>query len=265
MAKTRFSRAAAAAQAVLYPAVSILVFLLIWHVGVTQSRLAVVMPGPWKVLSSFIQSFVRPIGKHTMLLHILYSLMRVLPAYLAGSLAGVALGILMGWYPRVNDIFRPLYELIRPIPPIAWIPISIVWFGIGEGSKWFLIFLAAFVPITLNAYAGATTVDPTLIKCSRMMGASDRQIFTTVVLPYSVPNIFAGLQVGLSASWATVVAAEMIRSTEGVGWIIISSMDTNDVVQSMVGIVAIGVVGFILAVIMRRVEGVLCRWNKMEA
>src|SRR5699024_2925551 len=140
------------------------------------------------------------------------------------SVLGIVLGIMMGWYPIVNRILRPIYELIRPIPPIAWIPISIVWFGIGEGSKWFLIFLAAFVPITLNAYAGATTVDETLIKCSKMLGASSGQIFKTVVLPYSVPHIFTGLQVGLSASWATVVAAEMIRSTEGVGWIIISSM-----------------------------------------
>lgn len=127
-----------------------------------------------------------------------------------------------------------------------------------------MIFLAAFVPITLNAYAGATTVDETLIKCSKMLGASSGQIFKTVVLPYSVPHIFTGLQVGLSASWATVVAAEMIRSTEGVGWIIISSMDTNNVVQSLVGIVGIGVVGFILAVVMRKIEEVLCRWNRIE-
>lgn len=251
-------------EAIFYPVVSIFAFLILWYLGVKNSSLSIVMPGPWEVIEEFIKSFVVPIGKHTMTVHILYSLMRVVPAYVVGSIVGIVLGILMGWYPKMNDIFRPLYELIRPIPPIAWIPISIVWFGIGEGSKWFLIFLAAFVPITLNAYAGATTVDPTLIKCSKMLGASDRKVFSTVVLPYSVPNIFAGLQVGLSASWATVVAAEMIRSTEGVGWIIISSMDTNNVVQSLVGIVGIGVVGFVLAIIMRKMEDVLCRWNRMD-
>ncbi len=257
-------RAGKILEAIFYPMVSILVFLILWYVGVKDSRLSVVMPGPWKVIAAFVNSFVTPIGRYTMPVHILYSLMRVIPAYIVGSIAGIILGILMGWYPRVNDVFRPLYELIRPIPPIAWIPISIVWFGIGEGSKWFLIFLAAFVPITLNAYAGATTVDTTLIKCSKMLGASDRKVFSTVVLPYSVPHIFAGLQVGLSASWATVVAAEMIRSTEGVGWIIISSMDTNNVVQSLVGIVGIGVVGFFLAVIMRKMEDILCRWNRID-
>lgn len=247
-----------------YPIVSILCFLVLWHVGVANSRLSIVMPGPWTVITRFFQGFINPIGRHTMTVHILYSLMRVLPAYIVGSIVGIVLGILMGWYPAVNSIIRPLYELIRPIPPIAWIPISIVWFGIGEGSKWFLIFLAAFVPITLNAYAGATSVDTTLFKCSKMLGASDRQIFSTVVLPASIPNIFAGLQVGLSASWATVVAAEMIRSTEGVGWIIISSMDTNDVAQSLVGIVGIGIVGFILAILMRKLEDILCIWNKRE-
>ncbi len=251
-------------EIIFYPLVSILIFLIIWDVGVKNSELSVVMPGPWEVVSKFIQSFAVPIGKYTMVYHILYSLMRVVPAYIVGSLAGIILGILMGWYPVINRILRPLYELIRPIPPIAWIPISIVWFGIGEGSKWFLIFLAAFVPITLNAYAGATTVDETLIKCSKMLGASDGQVFKTVVLPYSVPHIFTGLQVGLSTSWATVVAAEMIRSTEGVGWIIISSMDTNNVVQSLVGIMGIGVVGFILAIVMRKIEEVLCRWNRIE-
>lgn len=251
-------------EAIFYPVVSILAFLILWYLGVRDSRLSVVMPGPWSVILEFVNSFVVPIGRYTMPVHVLYSLMRVIPAYIVGSIVGIVLGILMGWYPKVNDVFRPLYELIRPIPPIAWIPISIVWFGIGEGSKWFLIFMAAFVPITLNAYAGATTVDTTLIKCSKMLGASDRKVFSTVVLPYSVPHIFAGLQVGLSASWATVVAAEMIRSTEGVGWIIISSMDTNNVVQSLVGIVGIGVVGFFLAIIMRRMEDVLCRWNRID-
>lgn len=251
-------------QTAFYPVVSVMAFLTIWAVGVANSDLSVIMPEPWEVIRKFAESFVAPIGKYTMTVHILYSLMRVIPAYIGGSVVGIILGILMGWYPKINAILRPIYELIRPIPPIAWIPISIVWFGIGEGSKWFLIFLAAFVPITLNAYAGATTVDPTLIKCSKMLGASDREVFQTVVLPYSVPNIFAGLQVGLSASWATVVAAEMIRSTEGVGWIIISSMDTNNVVQSLVGIVGIGIVGFFLAVIMRKIEEVLCKWNKMD-
>lgn len=247
-----------------YAALSVLTFLCIWAIGVHYSEIKVVMPGPWKVIGAFLDSFVHPIGRHTMVAHILYSLMRVVPAYIGGSVFGIVLGILMGWYRPVNSIFRPIYELIRPIPPIAWIPIAIVWFGIDEGSKWFLIFLAAFVPVTLNSISGARSVDPLLIKCGEMLGASRKYIFRSIVLPYSVPYIFSGLQVGLAGSWATVVAAEMIRSTEGVGWIIISSMDTNDVTQSLVGIVGIGIVGFLLATAMRELEDLLCAWTKRE-
>lgn len=252
------------AQDSVYAVISIASFLILWAIGVQLSDIKIVMPGPWEVITKFVDSFVHPVGRYTMPVHILYSLMRVIPAYLVGSIIGITLGILMGWYRIVNSIFRPIYELIRPIPPIAWIPISIVWFGIGEGSKWFLIFLAAFVPVTLNSISGARSVDPLLIKCGQMLGASKQYMFKTIVLPFSVPYIFSGLQVGLAGSWATVVAAEMIRSSEGVGWIIISSMDTNDVTQSLVGIMAIGIVGFLLATIMRKVEDKLCAWTVRE-
>ena len=247
-----------------YGLISVCVFLCIWAFGVRTSDIGIVMPGPGKVIYEFIQSFFVPIGKYTMPGHILWSLYRVLPAYIVGSVLGIVIGIAMGWFRYVNSFIRPLYEMIRPIPPIAWIPISIVWFGIGEGSKWFIIFLAAFVPVVLNSISGAKSVDPLLLKCGEMLGADKKYIFRTIVLPYSVPYIFSGLQVALSASWATVVAAEMIRSSEGVGWIIISSMDTNNVTQSLVGIVGIGIVGFILAVMMRELEGRLCRWTVRE-
>ena len=250
------------ATAILYPILSIGLFLLIWHLGVRFSELSKVLSGPLPVINEFFRSFVKPIGMHTLPVHVLWSLKRVLPAYVLGSATGVLFGILMGWYPIVNAVFRPIYYFMRPIPPIAWIPLSILWFGIGESSKYFLIFLAAFMPIVLNCYSGVTSVDPTLIKCSKMLGASDRQIFATIVIPASVPNIFAGLQVGLSGAWATIVAAEMIRSSEGVGWIIVTSQETNNSVQTLVGIIAIGIVGFILAVIMRKLENVLCRWNR---
>ncbi len=252
------------AQNSMYAIISIVSFLLLWAIGVQLSDIKIVMPGPWEVITDFVDSFIHPVGRYTMPIHILYSLMRVVPAYIVGSVVGITLGILMGWYRLINSIFRPIYELIRPIPPIAWIPISIVWFGIGEGSKWFLIFLAAFIPVTLNSISGARSVDPLLIKCGEMLGASKKHMFRTIVLPFSVPYIFSGLQVGLAGSWATVVAAEMIRSTEGVGWIIISSMDTNDVAQSLVGIMGIGIVGFLLATIMRNVEDRLCAWTVRE-
>ena len=168
----------------------------------------------------------------------------------------------MGWYPLVEAIFKPIIEIVRPIPPIAWIPLAILWFGLGETTKYFLIFLAAFCIITINAYDGAKSVDPVLVGAAKMLGANDRRIFVSIVLPASAPYIFAGLQVALGTAWATVVAAEMVRSSEGVGWTIISAQDSNNSLQILVGILAVGIVGFILAIIMRTLEARVCSWSE---
>lgn len=242
-------------------AIAILVFLCLWQFVVSFTKVGIVMAGPVTVLGRFFGSLVEPIGTHTIQIHILWSLVRVMVGFLLGSLAGIVVGILMGWYRPMEALLRPLYELIRPIPPIAWIPLSIVWFGLGEPSKYFLIFLAAFSNITMNAYAGVQSVDPTLMGAAKMLGANDRQVFSTVVLPSCIPHIFAGLQIAIGSAWATVVAAEMVRSSEGVGWVIIKGQDSNSTVQIMVGIVAVGIVGYILAVAMRAIEAKLCSWN----
>ena len=180
--------------------ISILVFLILWQLVVSFTDVGIVMVGPIEVIKLFFVSIIKPIGHYTIQLHILWSLSRVMTGFILGSVLGVVLGILMGWFRPMNAIFRPLYEVIRPIPPIAWIPLSIVWFGIGEPSKYFIIFLAAFSAITMNAFAGVRAVD-------------------------------------------------------------IRGQDSNSTVQIMVGIVAIGIIGFALAVLMRWIEARLCAWN----
>ncbi len=242
--------------------ISITFFLILWQLSVTGTELGVLMPGPLVVGAAFFQSFVNPIGTHSIFGHVLFSLSRVVVGYSIAAVLGITLGILMGRYKKVEAIFKPLYELIRPIPPIAWTPLVILWFGLGETTKWFLIFLSSFNQIVLNTYDGSRTVDETLLGVSKMLGANNFQTLFNVVLPYSVPYIFAGLHVAVSSSWATVVAAEMIRSTEGVGWIIVNAMEMNNTVQVLVGIVSIGIVGYVLAIAMRKLEGALCAWNK---
>ena len=186
----------------------------------------------------------------------------MLVGFAAGSLLGIVLGVTMGWYKPVEAFFRPLFEMIRPIPPIAWIPLAILWFGLGEMTKYFLIFLAVFCNVTMNAYSGAKSVDPELVGAAKMLGANDRQVFTSIVLPACVPHIFAGLQIGIGSGWATVVAAEMVRSSEGVGWVIVKGQDLNNPLQILVGIVGIGVIGYILAIVMRAIEAKLCVWSE---
>jgi NitT/TauT family transport system permease protein/sulfonate transport system permease protein len=245
--------------------ISILVFLTVWHLGVTHTGLGRLMPGPLDVIGRFISSFSTNIGQYTILGHVLWSLSRVLVAYTVACTAGVVCGLAMGRYPKFEAAFRPYFEIIRPIPPIAWIPMAILWFGLGELTKYFLIFLACFANVTLNAYTGAISVDPELIGAARMLGANDNKIFRSITIPASVPHIFAGMQIALSSSWATVVAAEMVRSSEGIGWMIVSGMEINNMTQILAGIVAIGIVGYALATFMRFMERKLLVWNERGA
>ncbi|HEY8463244.1 MAG TPA: ABC transporter permease [Bacillota bacterium] len=245
--------------------VSIISFLILWHVGTNGTELGSLLPGPAVVLKKFVQSFYTKIGSYMLWGHILWSLSRVMVAFTIASVSGIILGLAMGWFKKVEAIVRPLFEIIRPIPPIAWISLAVLWFGLGETPKYFIIFMSGFANITMNVYTGAKSVDPVLVGASRMLGSNSWQVFTTIVIPSSIPYIFTGLQIAISSSWAAVVAAEMIRSTEGVGWLIISGTSINDTTQILVGIMSIGIVGFILATIMRRIEEGLCQWNKLES
>ena len=242
--------------------ISIGLFVILWWIGTATTQLGQLIPSPIEVFASVVSGLTGKVGRHNLIVHAGYSLMRVMIGFVIGSLVGISAGLLMGWYRIAEDIINPLFRIIRPIPPIAWIPISIIWFGLGESAKIFLIFLSSFSNTTLNSYAGAKSVDPEVVNAAKMLGASERQVFTTIVLPASVPAIFAGLQVAMSSSWATVLAAEMVRSSEGLGWMIVAGMNNNDMIQILTGIVMIGIVGFLLAIMMRKAEDVLCRWNK---
>ncbi len=240
---------------------SISAFLLFWQIGTDGTEFGKLMPTPVVVLRALIGAVTVPIGRYTIQYHVLISLGRVMIAYLAACVIGNALGLAMARNRWAEAVFRPFYETIRSIPPIAWISMAILWFGLGEMMKYFIIFLSAFASITYTTFSGAQKVDPTLIGAARMLGAGGLHIFTTVVLPASVPYVFSGMQVALGTSWATVVAAEMVRSSEGVGWVIVSGMESNNMQQIMVGIVTIGIVGLLLTSVLRRIETRLCAWN----
>lgn len=241
--------------------ISLGAFCILWQLVVTFTSMGDFLPGPVETFAEFFRRFVKPYGKVTLPLHIWSSLQRILIGYAVASAAAIALGIVMGTYRAADAIVMPLFNILRPIPPVAWIPLAILWFGIGDASKYFLVFLATFLSVLQNAYAGARSADPVLVGAARMLGANDRFIFRTITIPCAVPYIFSGLQNGLTAAWGQVIASEMIRSSAGVGWIIIRGMDNNDILQELVGILTIGIIGFILAASMRGVESKLCRWT----
>lgn len=246
----------------LYGSLSILGFLLVWYLITSFTSVGEYFPDPITILSNIVDKTLRPLGKTTIPGHILVSVRRVMVSYLVSAAAGILLGVTMGWYAAVEAIFKPIIEFLRPIPPIAWIPISILWFGFSEMSKYFLIFIASFFVIAISTYSGVRSTDPMLIRAAKMLGARDSQLFTTIIIPSTVPYIFSGLQVALGNSWASIVAAEMVQSTEGVGWIIITGQQSADMVQIVTGIVCIAVVGMALVMIMRGLETKLCAWNR---
>jgi NitT/TauT family transport system permease protein/sulfonate transport system permease protein len=172
------------------------------------------------------------------------------------------LGLALGWFPVFRKIVTPIFEIFRPIPPIAWIPIAILWLGVGEGSKIFICYVGAFIILVLNSLAGTLYVDRTLVNAARVFGANQKRLFLEVALPAALPAIFAGLQNGLSMAWMCVLAAELVGGREGVGFIIIQGMNMDRVDMIMAGMAVIGALGAIFAALLRVLEKTLCPYRK---
>lgn len=242
-------------------AAAVLSVFIVWYFAASYTKAALFFPTPQKVFSRFTESLTVPIGKYTLPIHVLYSLKRVFIGFGLSSVTGIILGVAMGYSKLINAIVRPIFNMIRPIPGLAWIPLAILWFGIGETTKYFIIFMGGFANIVLNSYDGTNKVNPTLVGAAELLGANRLQVFTNVILPSATPYIFAGLQVSLSTSWMAVLAAEMISSYEGAGWIINMGMNSGDTVLILVGMISIAIIGFVLANIMRVFERRLCKWT----
>lgn len=236
-------------------------FFLVWYLVSLNERIGRFFPNPVVVLGTFFNAFVEPIGQNTMLQHIFYSLRRVTTGFLLGAVIGIPLGLIMACSKTLRALLMPLFSIVRPIPGLAWIPLAILWFGLGESSKHFLICMTALVGITVQTYHGALNVDPLLVGAARMLGANRFQLFTNVIIRSAVPNIFAGLQGSFAGAWCAVIAAEMIRSDEGVGWIIFNGMNYANTTQVIAGMLAIGIVGLITSALLRALERSFCKWN----
>lgn len=245
----------------LAPTASIGAFILLWQI-ISLNVSADFLPSPLAVWTEFIRLLNHPIGGTSLMGHVGYSLQRVLIAFALAILLGLPLGLLMGWNRVCEKIVSPIFEVLRPIPPIAWIPIAILWLGVAEGSKIFICFVGAFVIMILNSYTGMRYVDPLLIDAAKSFGASRSQQFFNVAVPACMPSIFAGVQNSLSMAWMCVLAAEMVGAREGVGYIIIQGMDLNRSSMILVGMILIGIIGSLLAAALRWAEKLLCPWRR---
>ncbi len=179
----------------------------------------------------------------------------------AWALSAIPIGIAMGWWTWVHDQFDPLVEMLRPIPPLAWIPLSILWFGIGDTQNEFIIFLGVFFPILLNTIAGVRSVEPNLVRAARCLGGGEGAILRRVVLRAALPQIVTGIRVGLGFGWMALVAAELVGANSGLGFMIndARTLLRTDVV--IVGMITIGLVGLALDLTIRELARRALPWS----
>lgn len=197
--------------------------------------------------------------------HTAASLLRVLSGFALGVLLAIPAGFLMGWYWLARGLFEPWVQFFRTVPPLALIPLVIVILGIGEPAKIFVIFLASFLSCVLATFQGVRNVDTTLINAARVLGAKDFTIFTRVVVPASLPFIFVGMRVALGASWATLVASELIAAPMGLGRMMQGAAQFLQTDRIVVGIIMIGLLGFVMDRLVLLLERRLTAWQETRA
>ena len=237
------------------------VFVVAWEaISVYGKRvnpqLDVMMPPPTAVVSAAVDLLERGV----LFTHIFDSLKRVVLAVGSATLLGVPLGVAMGWSKRFRATVDPLLEFIRPIPPLAWIPLSILWFGIGDMQIVYIIFLAAFFPVVLNSMAGARDVDAYLVRAGLSLGARGGELFRTVVLPAALPQIFTGVRIGLGSGWMALVAGELVAAPSGLGYMINNARTVFRSDYILLGMVLIGVLGLVLDFLMRQAMRFVMPW-----
>lgn len=241
---------------------SIAVFLSIWDLAAVNKMLGNFLPRPVDVLIQLWSLNQEPIASKTLFEHLWASIHRVLIGWAIGVVFAVPLGIFMGLNPYVKAVVKPVFDLLKPMPPISWISLSILWFGLGEESKVFIIAIGSFVPCILNSYNGIRLIDPALYDAARMLGASRRQEILEVGFFASAPAIFAGLQISLSIAWSCVLAAELVGSRSGMGFIIILGMNQSAPALIIAGMVVIAITACLISVVMERLENVICPWKR---
>ena len=242
---------------------TLLVLLAVWWaVAALQVISPLFLPPPGQVLQKLLlvaspQGFMDA----TLWQHLAASLSRILVALLAAVVLGVPVGIAMGLSPTVRGILDPLIELYRPVPPLAYLPLMVIWFGIGETSKILLIYLAIFAPVAMSALAGVKSAQQVRIRAAQSLGASRAQVLWWVILPGALPEILTGVRIGLGVGWSTLVAAELIAATRGLGFMVQSAGEflATDVV--LAGIAVIAVIAFALELGLRALQRRLTPWH----
>jgi NitT/TauT family transport system permease protein len=249
-------------EKLLWPILAAAALLALWHYSVIWSGTKV-FPSPLAVKLG-IAELAR---KHTLWSSIADSLRRVALGFGTAVLLGVPVGLTLGWYPAANQVVNPVIQILRPISPIAWIPVAILFFGVGEQPAVFLIFLGAFFPIVVACVNGVNTVPSIFRRAGRNFGLSPGRILAQVVFPAALPQIITGLRLALGIAWLVVVAAEMVAVDSGLGYVVIDSRNSGKRYDLVVAaMVLIGIIGLVLDIGMRRLQKIRSvRWGFRDA
>jgi ABC-type nitrate/sulfonate/bicarbonate transport system permease component len=251
---------------VAWGAFGLALFLGIWTFlsvsGVVPARF---LPTPLDVLNRIIHLLANPFAGATLPQHLASSFQRYAYGVLLAAFIGVPLGLLMGWFRLLDDIVSPVFDGLRFIAPIAWVPFAALWFGTGIGGPVMIIFAGAFPPCLINAYRGARFVEPRLIEAARMLGTGNTRMILEILLPAATPSIVAGLRVSAGLGWQSLVGAELIVAAAGVGFMMVQAQANVSTTTVMAGMLAIGVVGMVIDVMLRRGEAWLRRRRGLEA
>ena len=245
----------------LRPVAFIAVLLAIWQIAIDRSPFHL-LPGPWGVAGG-----IADLVQHGLLLkYIVASLFRVTWGFVLAVVLAIPLGLTFGWYRRGEMAFNPLVQIFRPISPLAWIPIAILWFGVGDMSAIFLIFVGCFFPLLLTAMSAVHNIPAVYINAGRNFGLSSNAFVSRVLYPAVVPQLLVGMRITLGIAWLVVVAAEMIAVNSGLGFLIVDARNAGNRYDLVVaGMVIIGAVGLLLDLGMRSLERVRSfRWSSSE-
>jgi ABC-type nitrate/sulfonate/bicarbonate transport system, permease component len=239
------------------------VLIVIWHLATTQLRLLspTALPSPESVVARIVSLSYTPYLGETIWGHAWASVQIVVGGWLLAGVVGTALGVGMSWSPLVRNLTFPIFQMLRSVSPIAWIPIALVWLGIDNSARIFIVFIAAVVPWTVNSMDAVRSVDPLLIRAAKTLGAG-RRTLTEVVLPAGLPTLLAGARIALGNAWTALIAAELLAAVAGLGFVALNSSRVLDTPTMLAAMVIIGALGVLFSFVMLRISKVLAPWAK---
>jgi NitT/TauT family transport system permease protein len=235
--------------------------LVIWQIIIVRQP-AHLLPGPWGVVGGIVDLI-----QHGLLVkYVVASLFRVTWGFLLATALAIPLGLVIGWYQRAEMAFNPIIQILRPISPLAWIPLAILWFGVGDAAAIFLIFIGCFLPLLLAAINAVQSVPDVYVNAGRNFGLSTTDLLFRVLLPAIMPQLIVGLRITLGVAWLVVVAAEMIAVNSGLGFLIVDARNAGNRYDLVVaGMVLIGIIGLLLDLGMQTLERLKSlRWGYSE-